>query len=150
MFHKSYFPEIKTSYIDTGKVKFVYHDFPLTSIHKDAYPAAIFAKCSYKEAGNGAYLKVQDKLYSTMDGGNFNYDEMSKFATTELGIDKNTLKDCYDNNTYKDEIDADIKLAETKGITGTPGFLVNGKLVVGAGPNLEQTIEEELAKVYEQ
>lgn len=144
-FHQEIFPTIKKKYIDTGKVKFVYYNFPLSSIHKDAYPAAKFAECSYRKGGNSKFLKIKNKLYSIMTDGKFDYDTMSKFATS-IGINKNNLKKCFDKDTYKNNISKDIKYGEKAGITGTPGFIVNGTVIIGAGEELEETIQSELTK----
>src|SRR3989344_7320374 len=49
-------PSIKSEYIDTGKVKFVYRDFPLTSIHPSAEPAAEATNCVREQGGDEAYF----------------------------------------------------------------------------------------------
>jgi len=66
----------------------------------------------------------------------------------ELGVDENEYNECVENDTYKDEIIADISAAKSVGISGTPSFVINGKVLVGAQPYeaFAQIIEEELAK----
>ena len=144
IFQSQTFPAIKQKYIDTGKVKFVYYNFPLTEVHQDSYSAAKFAECSYKESDDATFLKINDKLYETIKNGKFDYDTMSQFATS-LGINKDSLKQCFDNDQYKSSINDDIKYAEDHNINGIPSFLVNGTLVVG-GADLENTIIDELSK----
>lgn len=138
-------PTIKQKYIDTGKVKLVYRDFPL-SFHPDAFPAAMLAECVDDLAGDEAYYKMHDEIFRTISGG-FDYDSMSKFAGG-LGVDTAKLKKCFDSNEFKSEISADQKDGEKAGVGGTPGFLVNGWLVSGAQPfsKFEEVIEKELAK----
>src|SRR3989338_5169830 len=67
-------PSIKSQYIDTGKVKFVYRDFPLTSLHPMATPAAEAAECARDlYGGDSAYFKMHDKIFeeqNILDGGN--------------------------------------------------------------------------------
>src|SRR3989338_7030937 len=56
-------PSIQKKYIDTGKVKFVYRDLPLTSIHPSAQPAAEAANCVREKGGDEAYFKMHDKIF---------------------------------------------------------------------------------------
>ncbi|MEK7085859.1 MAG: DsbA family protein [Patescibacteria group bacterium] len=138
-------PEIREKYINTGKVKFVYRDFPL-SFHKDAYPAALLAECVRDQAGDIAYFKMHDKIFQTLSGG-FDYDALSKYAV-DLGVNGSGLKTCFDSDKFKDEIAKDQADGNAVGIDGTPGFIVNGLVVAGAQPfsYFEKIIEAELAK----
>lgn len=144
-FYNGALPDIKKKYIDTGKVKLIYRDYPL-SFHPDAYPAALLAECVDALADDETYYKVHDQIFETIAGG-FNYDTLSKFAVG-LGVDEAKLKKCFDSNEFKDEIYADQKDGEKAGVSGTPGFLVNGWLISGAQPfsKFEEVIEKELAK----
>src|SRR3990167_5491591 len=68
-------PSIQKEYIDTGKVKFVYRDLPLTSIHPSAQPAAEAANCVREKGGDEAYFKMHDKIFqeqNKIDGGDPN------------------------------------------------------------------------------
>ena len=134
IFENEAFPKIKSQYIDTGKVKLVFRDFPL-SFHKSAYPSALFAECARSLSKNpdADYFKVHGKLFETVQNGQFDYDVMSKFAVG-LGIDKAGLKTCFDSDKFKDEIAADQKSGQSAGISGTPGFIVNGQVISGAQP----------------
>lgn len=144
-FYNGALPDIKKKYIDTGKVKLIYRDYPL-SFHPDAYPAALLAECVDDLVDDEAYFKVHDQIFETIAGG-FNYDDLSKFAVG-LGVDGAKLKKCFDSNEFKDEIYADQKDGEKAGVSGTPGFLVNGWLISGAQPfsKFEEVIEKELAE----
>lgn len=144
-FYNEAMQDIKKKYIETGKVKLIYRDYPL-SFHPQAYPAALFAECARDQGGDDVYFKVHDEIFETISGG-FSFDELSKF-TAGLGVDSKKLKDCFDSDKFKDEIFADQKDGSKAGVTGTPGFLINGWLVSGAQPfaAFEQVIEQELAK----
>lgn len=137
-------PQIKKEYIDTGKVKLIYRDFPL-SFHPYAYPSALFGECVHHLSNNENYYKVHDKLFDTVQNGKFDYEEMSKFAAG-LGVDRTALKKCFDNDEYKAEIAADQEDAQKAGITGTPGFIINGQVLAGAQPfsRFQPIIEEAL------
>lgn len=144
-FYNGALPDIKKKYIDTGKVKLIYRDYPL-SFHPDAYPAALLAECVDNLSNDEAYYKIHDQIFETIAGG-FNYDTLSKFAVG-LGVDEAKLKKCFDSDEFKDEIYADQKDGEKAGVSGTPGFLVNGWLISGAQPfsKFEEVIEKELAE----
>jgi len=145
-FENEAFPQIKSQYIDTGKAKLIYRDFPL-SFHQYAYPSALFAECVHHLSKNpdSDYYKVHDKLFETVQNGKFDYDVMSKFAVG-LGINKTDLKKCFDEDKYKDEINADEQAGQSAGISGTPGFIINGQVISGAQPfeKFQAVIEDAL------
>lgn len=134
IFENEAYLKIKSQYIDTGKAKLVFRDFPL-SFHPYAYPSALFAECARSVSKNpdADYYKVHDKLFETVQNGKFDYDAMSKFAVS-LGINKTELKTCFDSDKFKGEIEADQKAGQSAGINGTPGFIINGQIISGAQP----------------
>lgn len=145
-FHVETFPQIKEKYIDTGKVKFVYRDYPLSS-HAGAYPAALIAECVRDQKGDDAYYQVHNELFKMLSSGDFDYDAMSAFASG-IGADSGKLKDCFDGDKFKDEIAKDLADGTAAGITGTPGFIVAGMKISGAEDIsvFEQVIENALAQ----
>lgn len=144
-FHDETLPKLKETYIDTGKVKFVYRDLPISK-HPYAYPAALFAECARDQGGDEVYFEVHDQIFETISNG-FDYEALSDFATT-LGVDEDELKECFDNEKFKEEIYADDADAESIQINGTPGFVVNNWVISGARPYeyFVEIIEAELAK----
>ncbi|MDO8508155.1 MAG: DsbA family protein [Nanoarchaeota archaeon] len=149
------YSQIKKEYVETGKVKFVYRDFPLDSIHPAATPAGIAAECVREKGGDEAYFKMHDKIFTEgniLDGGSatapvtktaqFGAVELKKWAK-ELGYD---IGSCLDSNKYKSEIQNDLAEGSAAGVQGTPAFFVNGKLLSGAQPfsAFKQAIDAEL------
>jgi protein-disulfide isomerase len=144
-------PLIKEKYIDTGKVKFMYRDFPIPS-HSQAYPAALLAECVRDQGGDSAYFEVHDYIFANK----YDYDAIVDLALG-LGVDEGELTECFENDTFKDEIENDMDDARNlllpsevkagKGI-GTPSFSVGGIRVRGAQPFevFEQIIEAQLAE----
>ncbi|MBI2452297.1 DsbA family protein [Candidatus Pacearchaeota archaeon] len=133
-------PLIKKEFIDTGKVKLVYRDFPLENIHPMARPAAIAAECVREKGGDSAYFKMHDKIFENQQ--DLSSDNLKKWAT-ELGYN---IAQCYDMQKYGDEVDEDAADAQAAGGTGTPYFVINGKSVSGALPFdvFKQIIDAEL------
>ena len=124
-------PSIKKDYIDTGKVKLVFRDFPL-GFHQSAIPAAEAANCAREKGGDEAYYKMHDKLFqeqNILDGGSvsstvqFTATDMKKWAK-DIGYD---IDSCLDSGKYKDEIQKDLRDGTAAGITGTPGFIILDK-----------------------
>ncbi|MFC1615969.1 DsbA family protein [Patescibacteria group bacterium] len=137
--------EIDEKYIQTGKVKFVFRDLPLDG-HTQAYPASLFAECAREQAGDEVYFKVHDELFATVGTGeSFDFDKIADFAV-ELGVDKAKAKTCFDEDKYKEEIEADRDEARSIGISGTPAFIVGNEIISGAQPfsAFESVIEAQL------
>ncbi len=143
-FYKDTLPQIKEKYIDTGKVRFVYRDFPL-SFHKAAVPAALISECAAEQGGDEVYFQMHDKVFDTILSG-FDEDELIAYAV-ELGIDETELRTCLEDEAMEAEIYKDMADAQSAGISGTPGFLVNGQVLSGAQPfsSFESIIEDELS-----
>ena len=151
------FNQIRKDYIDTGKVKFVYRDFPLSSIHPAAEPAAEAANCVREKGGDEAYYKMHDKIFqesNKLDGGDpitgpvrgtaqFGATELKKWAK-DLGYN---IDSCLDSGKYASEVQKDLADGQAAGGQGTPYFVINGKPLSGAQPYsaFKQVIDAELA-----
>lgn len=135
-------PQLKKNYIDTGKVNFVYRDYPLTSIHPDAMAAAMAAECA---GDQGKYFEMHDKLFENIS--NLKNADLKKYAG-QVGLDTAQFNSCLDSETHKAEVEKDMADAEKFGVRGTPSFFINGWFIRGAKPysEFEKIIEEELAK----
>lgn len=135
------FPEINEKYIKTGKVKYVFRDFPL-GFHQNARPASIAAECVKEMGGDNAYWEYHDTLFTNQ--GSLDSESLKKYAS-DLGYD---IANCLDSEKYGDEVDADMKDGSSYGVRGTPAFFINGKLLSGAQPfsAFETAIEEALSE----
>lgn len=140
-FFKETEPLIRKNYIETGKVKMVYRDFPLPG-HPYAEPAAEAANCAKDQGKFWAYhdaiFQKQNEL-PTLD--------YLKLAN-ELGLDTNQFKKCLGDQKYKDKIKKDYEGGASIGVNGTPTFFINGKQIIGAQPYsvFEKAIEEALSQ----
>ena len=133
--------QINEKYIKTGKVKYVFRDFPL-GFHQHAKPAAMAAECVRDEDGDEAYWEYHDTLFANRTA--LDNDNLKKYAS-DMGID---IADCLDNEDFAEEVEKDMADGQKYGVRGTPAFFINGRLVSGAQPfaNFEKVIEEELSK----
>ena len=143
-FSRDTLPQIMAEYVDTGKARFIYRDFPL-SFHRNAKAAAVAAECAHEAGGDEAYFAYNDKLYENQTM--FSVENFKAWAV-ELGLNASQFNECLDSEKYGEEVDKDFADGQSYGVTGTPAFFINGRKVSGAQPfSVFQTIiDEELAK----
>ena len=134
------FPLIKKEYIDTGKVKYVYRDFPLISIHPEALPAAEAAECAHEQ---DKFWEYHNYLFQNQ---NQLRNELYIAIAKELKLDVGQFTQCMASDKYVGEIQNDFNAGVEAGVTGTPAFFINGIKLVGTHPfeNFKKIIESEL------
>jgi protein-disulfide isomerase len=149
LFWREIEPRLKKEYIDAGKVKFVFRDFPIQQIHPEATIAAMAAQCA---ADQGKYWEYHDKIFRQQDRGSddvvrFKVADLKKWAT-EIRLDSAAFNECVDSARYKDEVAKDYADGVAVGIQGTPMFFINGRVVAGAQPFpvFKKVIDEELKR----
>lgn len=139
-------PLIDAQYVDTGKVRFVYKDFPIDSIHAQARPAAEAAECAGEQ---GAYWPMHDRIFEGKDEWAENPDAAAVFKgyAAELDLDTVQFETCVDEGVYAAEVQTDLEEGQRAGVTGTPAFFINGRKVEGAQPFsiFQQIIGDELS-----
>jgi protein-disulfide isomerase len=121
------YPQLKKEYIDTGKVKMVFRDFPL-SFHQYAQMAGEAAECVRDQGGDEAYWEFHDVLFTKqaqLSEGNV------KAWAKERGYD---ISKCLADGTFRKEVQQDMADGQAAGVQGTPAFFINGKLISGAQP----------------
>lgn len=142
-------PDLIKEYVNTGKVKFVYRQFPLTSIHPNAYKASSASECANEQ---GKFWGYHDLLFKNQAAWS-NLDsaaaaaKFKEYAGT-LGLNTGNFNSCLDSDKYKSEIDKDLADGTAAGVNGTPATFVNGQSVIGAQPfaSFKALIDAELAK----
>jgi protein-disulfide isomerase len=123
-----------------GKIRMVYRNLPLTSIHPDAFPAAEAAMCAGEQ---DAFWQYHEKLFSSEALGSQIYTQYAQ----ELSLDMTTFEACMADHKYQEAVQMDTDFAIDLGIRSTPTFFINGLPVVGAQPLdvFKQVIDKELA-----
>lgn len=142
-FEEGAFPRIKEEYVDTGKVKVVWKDYPLTSLHPWARPSAEAMECVYRQ-DEEAFWPIKSKIFDnqrSIDKSNVQSKIISWAA--EEGISESDMQTCLEQDSVSNEIDEDMKEG---GKLGTPTSFINGQKMGGAQPfsRFEQVIESEL------
>ena len=124
------------------KVRYVYRDFPL-DFHPRAVPAAKASLCAREQE------KYWEYHYNLLEmQGDLSDADLEKRAT-DLGLDIEAFKACVGSDRYEAAIQDSFEEGQALGVTGTPSFFINGRMVVGAKPyaDLKKIVDEELALV---
>jgi protein-disulfide isomerase len=127
------FPSIERDYIATGKVRWVFVNFPLTSIHANAVAAAQTALCAGRQ---GAFWHVHDLLFAHQEVWAPLKEPAAFFLSLadSAGISKPELLACVKSPASVGEIRAEAKGSERSGAESTPTFYIEGALLAGAHP----------------
>jgi protein-disulfide isomerase len=137
------YPQIVENFVETGQVRYVFKDFPLTNIHPQAVLAAEAARCARDQE---AYLEMHDLLFQRQQqwSGDSNAAETFVDLAAELDLDTGAFAECLDSGRHEAGVRADLEEGSQLGVTGTPGFFINGNYLSGAQPYavFEQAIRE--------
>lgn len=119
------YSQIKQEYVDTGKVKYVTRDFPL-SFHPHAQKSAEASECADDQ---GKFWEMHDKLFETQGTWSNLSDAVPTFKqlAADLGLNTSDFNACLDNGDKASEVQADLTAGSNAGISGTPGFWVIGE-----------------------
>lgn len=133
-FHTTVFPEIKKKYVDTGKVRFIFREFPLDA---RAFAASMLARC----AGPEKALSLIDALFHTQTDWAFvktNPTPKLFEIAKQAGFTQESFDKCLTDQKLLDQLTAIHSRAnETFGVNATPTFFINGKRLQAA-PNIEE------------
>lgn len=130
-FNQRLMPILERDYIDTGRIQFVYHEFPL-DVHANAIPAGQAARCA---GDQGKFWEMHDMLY-------LNQSQWAQVSNTrnvfsgyagQLGLNRTNFDACVSGGTHVPEVTAAGQSATAAGAQATPTFSVNGQLVDSSG-----------------
>lgn len=137
-------PLIKERLVEPGLVRYVYYDFPLVSIHRNAFLAARAGRCANDQDQFWGY---HDLLYGRQPRWSNDGNAAALFVeyAAEAGLDEGEFESCLRSDRFAEEVTRSLKLGESLGITGTPTIIVNGKRLPGAPTfsELEAMVREE-------
>lgn len=148
-FVSAVFPTIKKDYIDTGKVKYIFRDFPIPSLHPQAVKAHEAAHCAGEQ---DRYWAMHDMLFE--NAKDFSIAALKRYAQ-EVGLDRNQFDDCLQTSKYASTVEKEMADGRKVGVSGTPSFVIGpsgpgetitGTVVIGAQPpeTFRQVIENAL------
>jgi protein-disulfide isomerase len=124
------------------QIKFVFRQFPLTSIHPFAQKAAEASLCADEQ---GKFWALHDAMFGNQS--KLGVPDL-KSTAAELGLNADQFNACLDDGKYAKKIAADVADGSRAGVNGTPAMFVNGRFLSGAVPfeQLSQLIDDELRR----
>ena len=127
------------------KVRVIFKNYPLESVHPWAHAAAVAGRCVYQQ-GDPAFWKFYDWIYQNQDDialDNLNAKVLAWAG--ENGVDSAKLGQCIDTKATEPEVNASIAEGHALGISGTPTLFINGRKIGGLmWPDLQLVINKEL------
>ena len=127
-FYEQTLPSIIENYVDTGKVKFVYRDLPLDSLHPNARPVHIASECADEQ---GKFWGYHDMLFDNqsewarLPAADLQ-STLTKYAS-DLGLESASFEACLESDAIADEVNKDTLDAARYGATGTPAFFIGNE-----------------------
>ncbi len=124
-FYSQTLPLISEEYIEQGKVKLVFRDFPIQSIHPNAVPASVASECANDQ---GKFKDMHDMLFENQNKWNNQetVNALSLFSqyATEIQLEQETFDSCLTSGEHLEEISKDLQDGQEYGVSGTPGFFI--------------------------
>jgi protein-disulfide isomerase len=130
-------PALKSAYVDSGKARYVFRDFPIDNIHPQARKAAEAAHCA---GDQGKYWEMHDLLFQNQQA--LAPEQLPHYAK-RLGLDAAAFSACLDSAKHAGAVQQNYGEGAAAGVRGTPSFIVGrtrpdntveGLLIVGARP----------------
>jgi protein-disulfide isomerase len=136
---------LESRYIEDGTLRLEWRDFPY--LGEESRKVAVAARAAQEQ---GRFWEYHDLLYENQgskNAGAFSDESLIGFAR-EAGLDVEQFESSFKSGKYEDVVEQVFREAQDAGIQGTPTFLINGRIIVGAQPleAFEQVIDEELRK----
>lgn len=131
---------IESQYGD--KIKLVFRDFPIESLHPEAPKAHEAARCANEQ---GKFWAYHDKLFASPPNSS---PEIFKELAKQAGLDVAGFEACFEAGKYQTAVKKDIEEGTRLGVSGTPAFFINGRVISGAQPLdvFARLIDDELAR----
>lgn len=146
-FKTSIYPQLKSEYIDTGEIRFVYMNFPFISASSDR--AAIASECVYRQSRQG-YWDYYEAIYDNQGPERQDWatsELLTRLAREQTDIDIQQFQACLSNRETLGEVQEDYRIGQNSGVTGTPTIFVNGRQLASFGfDTVSQAIENAKAR----
>lgn len=153
-FHEQVFPQLESDYIESGQIEFAFLNFPLP-LGQDSWTAADAAECVYHQVGNEAFWDYYDAVYANQGPESQTWatpDLLLQLAQdyTDTEIDTGSLRQCINNQEFRNEVERDRNMGLSASIPGTPTIFVNGRQMSDFSySTIASAIDEELNSASE-
>lgn len=123
-------PIIERLLSDFPQAHFVFENFPLTSIHTEAFKAAAYSECVAQQSGNAAFFKFADEVFQNQQGLTPDTSDATLGDdATKVGLSAAKVGACSYTDAAKDAVNASVKLGKDLNVDETPTLFVNGRLI---------------------
>lgn len=124
--HQATLPALQHDYLDSGKARLVFKDFPLSQLHPHAQQAAEAAHCAHQQARFWEYAQALTEVSAGLNAA-----DLRQYAD-KLDLDGAAFDRCLTTHEQAEIITQNVQAGIQAGITSTPAFVVNGELLEGA------------------
>lgn len=133
VFWQETMPLLQREYVDAGKIRMLFVNLPLVSIHRNAAAAHEFAMCA---AAQDRFWPVHDMLFDQQSVWARLDDPSAYFfsVATATGLDTDALDACIRGGQVRDLIMREAESVVRAGVQSTPSFVIDGALLAGAVP----------------
>lgn len=121
-------PKLGERYIQSGKMRFIYRHMAV--LGPPSAQAAQAASCAFEQ---GKFWEYHDTLFHSKSPMAFSVAQLKRYAA-DLKLDEQGFGACLDSGKYAERVQTETVFGRALGASGTPAFLVNGQLAIGAYP----------------
>lgn len=116
-------PLLELNYVDSGRVRFVYHDFPLVNIHPNAFLAARAGRCAEEQ---GRFWEFHDEIYRNQAQWSMQPNPVGSFVdyAGAAGLDTGPFGQCLRSDRHAELVTANMQLGIALGVPGTPSIMI--------------------------
>lgn len=132
-------PRLVKDYVDTGKLRYAFRDFPLEQIHPQAEKAAEAARCAGEQ---GKFWEMHDQLFANQKA--LQAEKLAEYAKA-VGLDEDDFKECLESGKYAQAVRDDMAAGTKLDIRGTPSFVLG----VSSGGQVKDAVLIRGAQSYE-
>jgi len=133
------YPQISRDYVDTGRVRYAFVNFPIETLHPTAYKEHVAAACA---ADEGHFWEMHDRLFANPKATDPK--ALAGYAEA-IGLDAGRFRACLESDGHATETRQAMKTSTALGVTGTPTFLIG---VIGPDEKLKAVKVISGAKPY--
>lgn len=138
-------PQLIRDFVSTGQITYEFRDWAF--LGPDSQRAAEAAFCAEEQ---GKFWQYHDTIFmnhTAQNVGDYTAPKLKEMAR-QIGLDMEQFNSCYDNGTYKQDVQKSYDEGKSLGVTGTPNIMINGQIIQwdGTYASLKAAIEQALAQ----
>jgi len=141
--------QIQENYTEPGEIRYEHRDAPRIR-DPDSWEAANAARAVFEEHGNEAFWEYSQRLFENQRTIVLEAPEIYGTIAADLGLDAETIQSAAVDRPYADQVESDIQRSQEVGVTGVPGFVINGEFLepdLQEDPRFEDFIETIIAEL---